>query len=150
MTRGGCNTSPGTAENGRLPDDTDWRSLADPAATTVVYMPKRTLAELAERAIAGGLPADTPAVAVAAATRPDEKIVAGTVADIGEKLAAADADRTGAGVLRAGVPRGGECAWPIPVRSREGGNLAARLHARCRCSWVPAFAGTNGNAKPHS
>jgi len=35
----------------------------------------------------GGLPADTPAVAVAGATRPDEKIVAGTVADIGAKLA---------------------------------------------------------------
>ena len=43
-----------------------------PAASTVVYMPKKTIAELAERAIASGLPADTPAVAVAAATRPDE------------------------------------------------------------------------------
>ncbi len=77
----------GHAENGHLPDDTDWQSLADPAASTVVYMPKRTIAELAERAMTGGLPADTPAVAVAAATRPDEKIVAGTVADIGAKLA---------------------------------------------------------------
>ena len=42
----------GHGENGRLPEDTDWKSLADPAATTVVYMPKKTIAELAARAIA--------------------------------------------------------------------------------------------------
>ena len=79
----------GHGENGRLPDDLDWASLADPAATTVVYMPKRTIGELAARAMASGLAPDTPAVAVAAATRPDEIVVAGTVADIGAKLAAA-------------------------------------------------------------
>jgi uroporphyrin-III C-methyltransferase / precorrin-2 dehydrogenase / sirohydrochlorin ferrochelatase len=77
----------GHAENGRLPRDLDWASLADPAVTTVVYMPKRTIAELAAQAMAHGLPAGTPAVAVADATRPDETIVVGTVADIGSKLA---------------------------------------------------------------
>jgi uroporphyrin-III C-methyltransferase/precorrin-2 dehydrogenase/sirohydrochlorin ferrochelatase len=76
----------GHGEQGRLPDDTDWASLADPAATTVVYMPKRTLGELAERAIANGLPPDTPAVAVADATRPGERVVTGTVSDIAAKL----------------------------------------------------------------
>src|SRR5262245_51662384 len=79
----------GHSENGRLPQDLDWASLADPSATTVVYMPKRTIGELAARAIASGLAPDTPAVAVAGATRPDEIVVAGTVADIGAKLAAA-------------------------------------------------------------
>jgi uroporphyrin-III C-methyltransferase/precorrin-2 dehydrogenase/sirohydrochlorin ferrochelatase len=79
----------GHGENGRLPQDLDWASLADPAATTVVYMPKRTIGELAARAMENGLAPDTPAVAVAAATRPDEIVVAGTVADIGAKLAAA-------------------------------------------------------------
>ena len=56
----------GHGEDGRLPADTDWESLADPTATTVVYMPKKTLAELAARAIASGLPPATPAVAIAA------------------------------------------------------------------------------------
>ena len=37
----------GHGENGHLPDNTDWRSLADPDASTVVYMPKKTIAELA-------------------------------------------------------------------------------------------------------
>ena len=76
----------GHGANGRLPEDIDWASLADPLATTVVYMPKKTIGELTTRAIASGLPADTPAVAVAAATRAQETIVAGTVADIGTKL----------------------------------------------------------------
>jgi uroporphyrin-III C-methyltransferase / precorrin-2 dehydrogenase / sirohydrochlorin ferrochelatase len=79
----------GHSEHGRLPQDLDWASLADPTATTVVYMPKKTIGELATRAIASGLPADTPAVAVADATRPNEAIIAGTVADIGAKLAQA-------------------------------------------------------------
>jgi uroporphyrin-III C-methyltransferase/precorrin-2 dehydrogenase/sirohydrochlorin ferrochelatase len=78
----------GHSENGRLPQDLDWASLADPAATTVIYMPKRTIGELAAQAMAHGLSPTTPAVAVAAATRPDEAIVAGTVADIGAKLEA--------------------------------------------------------------
>ena len=76
----------GHGANGRLPDDIDWRSIADPLASTVVYMPKRTITELAERAIAGGLAPDTPAVAVAAATRPDEVIVTGTIGDIAARL----------------------------------------------------------------
>ncbi len=76
----------GHSEKGRLPDDIDWRSLADPTVTTVVYMPKKTIAELAERAIAGGLAPDTPAVAVASATRPSETVVAGTISNIGAKL----------------------------------------------------------------
>jgi len=76
----------GHSEDGRLPEDTDWASVADPAATTVVYMPKQTIGELTARAIAAGLPAATPAVAVAGATRPEQTIIAGTVSDIGTKL----------------------------------------------------------------
>ena len=78
----------GHDRDGRLPADIDWRALADPAATTIVYMPKKTLHELSARAIAGGLDPATPAVAVAQATRPDETIIAGTIADIAERFEA--------------------------------------------------------------
>jgi siroheme synthase len=60
--------------------------LADPTATTVVYMPRKTIGEMAARAIANGLDAATPAVAVINATRPDEAIVAATLAEIGDRL----------------------------------------------------------------
>src|SRR5215475_4141163 len=72
---------------GRLPSDIDWRSVADPSTTTVVYMPKRTLVELAATALTHGIDPDTPAVAVASATRPDEEIISATIATIATKLA---------------------------------------------------------------
>jgi uroporphyrin-III C-methyltransferase/precorrin-2 dehydrogenase/sirohydrochlorin ferrochelatase len=76
----------GHASDGQLPVDIDWQSLADPTVTTIVYMPGKTIAELARTAIARGLKPDTPTVAVASATRPDQEIVAGTIADIAERL----------------------------------------------------------------
>jgi uroporphyrin-III C-methyltransferase/precorrin-2 dehydrogenase/sirohydrochlorin ferrochelatase len=80
------------AANGRLPSDIDWASLAHPSTTTVIYMPKRTLAELTKTAMAHGLAADTPAVGVADATRPQQQVVTGTVADIAARLAEAAPD----------------------------------------------------------
>ena len=85
-SRGGCNTSPRMARTASCPSDIDWASVADPVTTTVVYMPKRALAELAAAAQAHGLPADTPAIAVVAATRPEQEVIAGTIADIASKL----------------------------------------------------------------
>jgi uroporphyrin-III C-methyltransferase/precorrin-2 dehydrogenase/sirohydrochlorin ferrochelatase len=78
----------GHGENGGLPHDIDWRSLADASATTIVYMPARTLAALAERAIAEGLDPSTPAVAVARATRADEQAIADTIANLPARIAA--------------------------------------------------------------
>src|SRR5579863_8949366 len=45
----------GHGRDGKLPTDIDWASLADQAATTVVYMPTRTLPELVTRAVQAGL-----------------------------------------------------------------------------------------------
>jgi uroporphyrin-III C-methyltransferase/precorrin-2 dehydrogenase/sirohydrochlorin ferrochelatase len=77
---------------GHLPADIDWGTVADGAATTVVYMPKRTLAELTEIAIAHGLDPNTPALAVANATRPDELVVVSSVGAIAAALDAAHPD----------------------------------------------------------
>jgi uroporphyrin-III C-methyltransferase / precorrin-2 dehydrogenase / sirohydrochlorin ferrochelatase len=79
----------GHGSDGQLPADIDWTSLADPVTTTIVYMPKRTLAELAATAQARGLASDTPAIAVVAATQPDQKIIASTISDIAAQLDAA-------------------------------------------------------------
>src|SRR5262249_59739794 len=72
----------GHGADGRLPRDIDWSSIADPTATTVVYMPARTLAELAETGIANGLDPATPAVAIVKATRPGEAVVAASIRDL--------------------------------------------------------------------
>ncbi|BCB19833.1 siroheme synthase CysG [Bosea sp. ANAM02] len=76
----------GHSRKGELPDDLDWRAMADPAASTVIYMARATLPGFRERAIAAGLDPRTPAVAVLAATRPDEQRVAATIADLPERL----------------------------------------------------------------
>ena len=76
--------------DGALPDDIDWQSLADPATTTAVYMPASTLAALVERAIAEGLDPETPALAIARATRPDQAVIAAPIAELPARLAEAD------------------------------------------------------------
>lgn len=61
----------GHARSGELPADLDWKGLADPLTTLIVYMGGRTAATLARRLIEAGLSADTPLVAVASVSRPD-------------------------------------------------------------------------------
>jgi uroporphyrin-III C-methyltransferase/precorrin-2 dehydrogenase/sirohydrochlorin ferrochelatase len=78
----------GHGRDGELPNDIDWKSLADPAATTVVYMPVKTLPALVAHACAAGLDPATPAVAVAYATRAEERTIAGNVAELPALLAA--------------------------------------------------------------
>jgi uroporphyrin-III C-methyltransferase / precorrin-2 dehydrogenase / sirohydrochlorin ferrochelatase len=78
----------GHDRDGGLPSGLDWQALADPTATTIVYMPVKTLAELSVRLIENGLPASTPAAAIARATRHDEEIVLATLGDLHARLAA--------------------------------------------------------------
>ena len=77
----------GHAHDGRLPDDLDLAALADPDATTAVYMPLGTLAALVERLHHAGVEPDRPACAVFNATRPDETVVEGTVATLAGLIA---------------------------------------------------------------
>jgi uroporphyrin-III C-methyltransferase / precorrin-2 dehydrogenase / sirohydrochlorin ferrochelatase len=78
----------GHGRDGKLPADIDWASLADPAVTTVVYMPTKTLPELVANAVRAGLDPATAAVAVERATRADERVIAATIADLPARLAA--------------------------------------------------------------
>lgn len=77
---------------GRLPEDIDFDALADPAATTVLYMPRRTLGELADKAIAAGLDPATPAIAVASATRVDQQDIAAPIGSLPAMLSRLAAD----------------------------------------------------------
>lgn len=63
----------GHGSAGKLADDLDWTGLADPETTLVVYMGGGTAAALARRLIDEGLSPETPVVAVACLTRPDEE-----------------------------------------------------------------------------
>ncbi len=77
----------GHARNGELAEDLDWRGLADPTTTLMVYMGGRTAASMAERLTAAGLPPATPAVILAGVTRSDERRWFGTLATLAEGAA---------------------------------------------------------------
>jgi uroporphyrin-III C-methyltransferase/precorrin-2 dehydrogenase/sirohydrochlorin ferrochelatase len=79
----------GHARSGGVPADIDWHSLADPATTTAIYMPARTLAALVKKATTEGLDPATPAIAIACATRPDQATVSGPIGELPERLAQA-------------------------------------------------------------
>lgn len=70
------------ARNGKLPEDLDWRALADPKATTAVYMGRKTLALLSARLIAEGLPPETPAILMERVSWEGERRIAGTIAGL--------------------------------------------------------------------
>jgi uroporphyrin-III C-methyltransferase/precorrin-2 dehydrogenase/sirohydrochlorin ferrochelatase len=80
----------GHARSGKLPDDIDWRALADPATTTAIYMPVKTLEALVAKATAEGLDPMTPALAISRATRPDQQVVAAPIGELPALIAAAN------------------------------------------------------------
>ena len=77
------------AKDGRLPEDIDWRALADPHAASVVYMGVRTMPALIEKLIAHGADPATPAILVERASHVDERRVAGTITTMPALAAAA-------------------------------------------------------------
>ncbi|HEX5211919.1 MAG TPA: siroheme synthase CysG [Pseudolabrys sp.] len=79
----------GHGHDGALPADLDWKSLADPATTSAIYMPVRTLGALVAKATAGGLDPQTPALAIANATRPNQAVVEAPIGELPARLAMA-------------------------------------------------------------
>ncbi len=71
---------------GALPEDLNLAALADPTATTVVFMGKRTFAVLAQRVIAAGLPPTTPALLAEAVSQPEQRLTRSTVAELATTL----------------------------------------------------------------
>lgn len=60
--------------SGALPEDIDLNALADPTASTVIFMGKRTFPKLAAALIERGLPADTPALLAEAVSTPEQSL----------------------------------------------------------------------------
>jgi uroporphyrinogen III methyltransferase / synthase len=67
----------------------DWPALAAFPGTLVFYMGMRSLARITQRLIEEGRPADEPVAVIEKGTMADQRVVAGTLADIGERVAAA-------------------------------------------------------------
>lgn len=77
----------GADTSGGLPPDLNWPALADPTATTVVFMGKRTFPDLANGLIEHGLPGDTPAILAEAVGHADQHLHRTTIAELSAELA---------------------------------------------------------------
>ncbi len=73
--------------SGNLPPGLNMAALADPQATTVVFMGKRTFPALAVALMAQGLPGDTPAMLAESVSQPEQALWRGTIATLASRLA---------------------------------------------------------------
>ena len=71
---------------GQLPVHLNMAALADPEATTVVYMGRRTFAKMAHLLMDAGLPGETPALLAEAVSTPAQMLSRHTVASLSETL----------------------------------------------------------------
>lgn len=71
---------------GELPAGLNIPALADPQATTVIYMGKRTFPALVAKLLAAGLGADTPALLAESVSTPDQVLLRTTIAKLAETL----------------------------------------------------------------
>ena len=78
----------GADVTGGLPGDQNWAALADPHATTVVFMGQRTFPDMAAQLIENGLPPDTPALLAEAVGHPHQRLLRTTVAGLAALLKA--------------------------------------------------------------
>ena len=84
---------------GELPPNLNWVALADPEATTVVYMGRRTFPALVAKLIEHGLAPTTPALLAESLGRADERLVRTTISELAEQLARGGAASTAAVIL---------------------------------------------------
>jgi uroporphyrin-III C-methyltransferase/precorrin-2 dehydrogenase/sirohydrochlorin ferrochelatase len=89
----------GHARDGRLPGTLDWRSLADPATTTIYYMAGGMAGQIGTRLLNQGMAAETPVAIAVSLTRADEAVVMTTV----RQLAAFERSALGTGPVLIGI-----------------------------------------------
>jgi uroporphyrinogen III methyltransferase/synthase len=81
-------TSAVTFVSGHEVEKIDWNQVGA-SETLVIFMGLVSFGEIAQRLIAAGRAPDTPAVAIRWATRPDQRVVSGTLNDLAGKMAQA-------------------------------------------------------------
>lgn len=72
----------GHARDGELPEGLDWKGLADPETTLIIYMGGRTGPRCGERLIAEGLAPDTPCVVMFGIARETMRRHVGTLSEL--------------------------------------------------------------------
>lgn len=110
----------GTAGEGC--DEPNWNTLAKSGTTLVIYMGLGRLLNIVARLIAGGLPPDTPAAAIASGTLPGQRHVKGTLSELPARVSAE-------GLATPAIIVVGEVAALAAATDLRQHDLAARAYA---------------------
>jgi len=101
----------GHKDPARVREEIRWSALATAADTLVILMGMRNLPELVARLVAAGRAPDTPAAAVMEGTRPRQRVVETTLAELPARVAAAGLGAPAAVVVGDVVRLRRELAW---------------------------------------
>ena len=110
------------------PIDLDWRALADPDATLVVYMGRSNLKRICSRLAAAGLDPATPAMAVQDGTTPWQRRVFGDLLTLAERVRSTRLQSPLLVIIGRTVAMAGELDWFEP----QGDPLHAALDHTAR------------------
>lgn len=83
----------GADVTGKLPQDVNWAALADPHATTAVFMGQRSFPQLVRGLCAHGLSPDTPALLAEAVGHDNQRLVPTTIAALARIMETTIADQ---------------------------------------------------------
>jgi uroporphyrinogen III methyltransferase/synthase len=105
----------------RVREEIRWAALATAADTLVILMGMRNLPELVAQLLAGGRAADTPAAAVMNGTRPDQRVVESTLAELSKRVTEAGLGAPAAVVVGDVVRLRRELGWfeALPLFGRR-------------------------------
>ena len=91
--------------------DINWRCIADPGTTLVIYMGLANLQRICDRLQGAGLPAATPAAAIHEGTTPRQQKVVATLSTLAEKVAEAGLDSPVTTIVGEVVGLAGQLDW---------------------------------------
>lgn len=89
----------------------DWRSLADPETTLVVYMGMANVGEISAKLTENGLPSDTPVAVINMGTRPAQKTLLTTLAELPDTIKSSDIKGATLFVIGRVVTLADELSW---------------------------------------
>jgi uroporphyrin-III C-methyltransferase / precorrin-2 dehydrogenase / sirohydrochlorin ferrochelatase len=112
----------GHGKDGKL--DLDWPALLQPRQTVAIYMGLRNLEALANEFIARGARPDLPAAIVDNATRPNQRVVVGTLATLAERSRAAELHGPAIVIVGTVVSLRDRLDWRDPQRKHSGRGMS--------------------------
>ena len=95
--------------------DLNWKSLADPDTTLVIYMGLINISKIVDELIRAGLPADTPAAGIERGTTPEQRTILTKLSELPQCIERADLKAPSLLIIGRVVDLAHSITWHIPA-----------------------------------